>query len=123
MDNVLTTPQIDSEESKLNPRFPTDINIDLINATLEKQKLDNQGKKEERGLLGNLWGSIEHSSNNIAGLFIVLLLFVGLVYTIWMLVVDIYDSHSKILDFWKMLSPLLTLALGYVFGRGQLHSN
>ena len=123
MDNVLTTPISESGESALNPQLTPAVNKRLIDATVEKHKLDTQDKKEERGLLGRLWGSIEHSSNNIAGLFIVLLLFIGFAYTFWMLYIDACDTHSKILDFWGMLSPMLTLALGYLFGRGQANSD
>lgn len=123
MDNLLTAPISESGESKLNPQLSPAVNKHLIDATVEKHKLDTQDKKEERGLLGKLWGSIEHSSNNIAGLFIVLLLIIGSVYTFWMICIDACDTHTKILDFWGILTPMLTLALGYLFGRGQSNSN
>ena len=118
MDDKLFSPTIDNGESKINPQSPDSI-IKFIDADVEKQKIKKEAEKEERGLLGRLWGSIEHSSNNIAGLFIILLFLVGLLYTIWMLCVDSYDNHNKILEFWAMLTPLMTLALGYIFGRGQ----
>jgi len=57
--------------------------------------------------------------DNIAGLFIVLLLLIGSAYTFWMVLIDSCENHTKILEFWGMLSPMLTLALGYLFGRGQ----
>ena len=118
MDDKLFSPTIDNGESKINPQSPDSI-IKFIDADVEKQKIKKEAEKEERGLLGRLWGSIEHSSNNIAGLFIILLFLVGLLYTIWMLCVDSCDNHKKILEFWAMLTPLMTLALGYIFGRGQ----
>lgn len=122
MDKIIA-PITESGESKLNPQLSPAVNKHLIDATVEKHKLDTQDKKEERGLLGRLWGSIEHSSNNIAGLFIVLLLIIGSVYTFWMVCIDSCENHTKILEFWGMLSPMLTLALGYLFGRGQSKNN
>lgn len=106
-------------ESNINPQKSASLNRHLIKASIEEKKIQEEGKKIERGFLGRVWGSIEHSSNNIAGLFIVLLLVIGLVYTIWLLSCNIYDSHNKIIEFWDMLSPLLTLALGYLFGKGR----
>ena len=118
MDDKLMPPTIDNGESKINP-LPHDSISKVIDADIEKQKIRKEAAREERGLLGKLWGSIEHSSNNIAGLFIILLFIVGLLYTIWMLCVVSCDNHKKILEFWEMLTPLMTLALGYIFGRGQ----
>ena len=89
----------------------------LTNLSLEMRKIDSLDKKEERGLLGKLWGAKEHSSNNIAGLFIFLLLLACFVYTVWSLSANEENSHSNILEFWKTLSPFMTLSLGYIFGK------
>ena len=87
MDSKLVPPTIDNGESKINPLPPESIGK-IIDADVEKQKIKKEAEKEERGLLGKLWGSIEHSSNNIAGLFIILLFIIGLLYTIWMLCIN-----------------------------------
>lgn len=118
MDDKLITPTIDNGDSKMAAISPDSVNK-VIDAEVEKKKIEKAAEKEERGILGKLWGSIEHSSNNIAGLFIIMLLLVGLLYTIWLLSFDSCGNHEKIIDFWEMLTPMLTLALGYLFGRGQ----
>lgn len=118
MADKLISPTIDNGESKINPQSPDSISK-FIDADVEKCKIEKEAEKEERGLLGRLWGSIDHSSNNIAGLFIILLFLVGILYTIWMLFLDSCDNHKKILEFWAMLTPLMTLALGYIFGRSK----
>lgn len=118
MDSKLVPPTIDNGESKINPLPPESIGK-IIDADVEKQKIKKEAEKEERGLLGKLWGSIEHSSNNIAGLFIILLFIIGLLYTIWMLCINSCNNHKLVIEFWGMLTPLMTLALGYIFGRGQ----
>ncbi len=118
MDDKLFTPTVDNGESKIKLQSIDSISK-FIDADVEKQRIEKEAKKEERGWLGKLWGSIEHSSNNIAGLFILLLFLIGLLYTIWMLCINTCENHKKILEFWAMLSPLMTLALGYIFGRGQ----
>ena len=118
MDDKLVNPTIDNGVSKVNIQSPDSISK-IIDADVEKKKIETEAKKEDRGLLGKMWGSIDHSSNNIAGLFIILLLCIGLLYTIWMLCVNSCESHKKVLEFWEMLTPMMTLALGYIFGRGK----
>lgn len=118
MGDTVFTPNPSVGDSKLNPQLGQAVNKKVIDAKLEEARIKEQGKKEERGFLGRVWGSIEHSSNNIAGLFIILLLIIGAAYTCCMFH-DNPENHSKILEFWGMLSPMLTLALGYLFGRGQ----
>lgn len=118
MGDKVFAPDTNGGNSKLNPQLGAEVNKKVIDAGLEEVRIIEQGKKEERGLLGRLWGSIEHSSNNIAGLFILLLLFIGAAYTCCMFH-DNLGNHTQILEFWGMLSPMLTLALGYLFGRGQ----
>jgi len=115
MDKIFT-PNTKGGDSFLYSQIPPSVHKKLIDAELKKKQLENES--EERGWLGKLWGTIEHSSNNIAGLFIVLLLLIGTGYTCCLLFED-SANHSKILEFWGMLSPMLTLALGYLFGRGQ----
>lgn len=117
MADTLNTPQTDSSRTSLNPNFPASVNKKIIDAGVQQQKIEKEGKKEERGLLGQFWGSIEHSSNNIAGLFILLLLIIASVYTFSMLCCKPDGYHEKILDFWGIITPLLTLALGYLFGK------
>ena len=95
---------------------------ELTDYSLKMKELDNQGKKDERGWLGKLWGSELHSANNIAGLLIVLLVLICLMYTVWQLCVDLEHSHSKIKDFWTTLSSLITLSIGYIFGNKK-HDN
>ncbi len=119
MADKLLNPNSDSGSTNLNQNLPSSVNKKMIDASIEQRRIEEEGKKGERGILGRFWGSIEHSSNNIAGLFIVLLLIIGSGYTICMLKSDSCDNHSKVLEFWGMLSPMLTLALGYLFGRGQ----
>lgn len=101
-----------------NPHSPTS-DGDLTDLTLEMRKIDSQEKKEERGLLGKLWGSKEHSSNNIVGLFLFMLFLAAVTYTAWLLSIGKADSHSNIIEFWKTLSPMMTLSLGYLFGKNN----
>ena len=112
MADKLINPNSDSGSTNLNQNLPSSVNKKMIDASIEQRRIEEEGKKGERGFLGRFWGSIEHSSNNIAGLFIVLLVIIGSGYTICMLESNSCDSHSKVLEFWRMLSPMLTLALG-----------
>ena len=122
MDDKVFAPNPNGGDSKLNPKLGEVVNKKIIDADLEETRIKEESRKEERGFLGKVWGSIEHSSNNIAGLFIILLLIIGAAYTCCMFH-DSPENHTKILEFWGMISPLLTLALGYLFGRGQNVNN
>lgn len=111
----LSEPNVDiSGVSKLSEKIPSSGKVN--NLDLEMQKLKIVEKKDERGWIGHIWGASEHSSNNIAGLLIVSILVIGAAYTAYMICVDACCTHQEVLDFWKLLTPLLTMALGYIFG-------
>ena len=64
----------------------------------------------ESGLLGKIFGAPTHSPANIAGLAIILLLVPGII----LLFVQGSTSAS---DYWTLILPIITLALGYIFGK------
>lgn len=70
--------------------------------------------KAERGWVGGLWGNNTHVAGNIAGIVVVTLLLAGAVFT------ACHNSGTvgalSIAQFWAIISPLITLALGYLFG-------
>ena len=92
----------------------------MANLSLPKDKdlankmLDNDREKFknsiEIGWLGKIWGSPKTSPNNIAGFTIVLLLLLGIVWTIFS---KDFDSAKSL---WSIITPIITLALGYLFG-------
>lgn len=71
---------------------------------LKKMDLDS-------GLLGKLFGSHEFAPTNIAGLVALVTLLAGMVVT-FMPTKDVLPS-----EFWKIISPIITAILGYLFGR------
>lgn len=90
-----------------------------LNASLELKKLENAAEKGRRGWLGAIWGDGSNSAINIAGILIIILVVVGAVYTFVMLSRSWKETHSQVLDFWEVIIPLITLALGYLFGKRQ----
>lgn len=91
------------------------------NNELEKLKLEHQQEKskQERGSLGKLFGSGNSISKNIAGLLICTLLAVAVVYTFIMLFKGQEVNDLSIKDFWSVILPLVTLTIGYLFGKGS----
>lgn len=82
---------------------------------LANKMLDNDREKYknsiEIGWLGKIWGSPKTSPNNIAGLAIILLLLFGIGWT------TIKSENSQsIKDLWSIITPIITLAFGYLFG-------
>ena len=116
MGNRVNTPNLNAGESKLNRDLPTSVNKKLIEAEVEKARLNNEDRAGERGALGKFFGSVEHSSNNIAGFLICSLLIIGTLYTACMIIWDHSETHSQVLDFWNIIVPLITLSIGYIFG-------
>lgn len=86
----------------------------IIDGTFEESK-----SERELGKLGLFFGSGNSVKMNIAGLLITVLVLTGIGYTLILLCSDLSKNKMVIgiLDFWNIITPLITLALGYVFGK------
>lgn len=69
----------------------------------------------DAGWLGRLFGASNNAPLNIAGLMVLLLVGSGVV-------VLFLQSAIPAGEYWKIIVPLLTLVMGYVFGKGS-HNN
>lgn len=95
------------EENKLS--IPSKNSNKTTEAEREHQRL---ARNIELGFLGKLFGS---QTNNIAALVISSGLLIGFIYT--SAVVLWYNNDlESIKSFWAIITPLITLALGYIFG-------
>jgi len=77
---------------------------------LESKKLDL-----DSGLLGKCFGSKSNAPMNIAGLFVTLLLFAGIA-------VLFIGCSIPAGEFWKIIAPLMTMVMGYLFGKSSKDS-
>ncbi len=97
-------------------KLPSDpeISQQYIEKTFEEGKLDR-----ELGSLGKFFGSGKSIHVNIAGLVIVVLLIIGFLYTACSLMMDLKGNEFAvgILEFWGFITPLITLSLGFIFGK------
>lgn len=78
---------------------------DSANTLLSAKKMDL-----ESGWLGKFFGAPTHCPTNIAGLLIVLLVITGII-------ISFFPGAMRADDYWTITVPLITLALGYVFGK------
>ncbi|KQR71878.1 hypothetical protein [Pedobacter sp. Leaf176] len=97
------------------------INPNLIkDKVLAKQVIESQNELEkikiERGWLGDIWGNSEKIPNNLAALLIVILILTGLIYTCIVSGMPSEKISLQIKDLWSIISPLITLSIGYLFG-------
>lgn len=93
--------------------LPDDPNLakQIVNAEHEIKK-----KKTDHGLLGFIWGSSSSIPNNIAALSIIILIFFGIIYSISIGNHKPDEIALSIKDCWAIITPMITLAFGYLFG-------
>lgn len=89
------------------------------NYDLSKQEQENNHvQKLERtklGLVGQLFGAGENASKNITATVCILLLIGGASVSLYAYAVK---GDSKLASsIWNVISPIITLALGYIFGK------
>jgi hypothetical protein len=77
---------------------------------LESKKMDL-----EAGWAGKCFGSKSIAPINIAGIFVMFLVISGIA-------VLFFNSSIQASEYWKIIAPLLTLALGYLFGKSSKES-
>ena len=90
------------------------------NKLIEKS-FEAENHERELGKLGRFFGSGETVKMNIAGFSIVILLLIGIIYTLIILFCDTTNNNKviSIIDFWGIITPLITLAFGFIFGKTQ----
>lgn len=76
---------------------------------------ENSIKDKDLGWLGKFWGSGENSSRNIAAMVLFLLIFGSSVVSV-VIYCSTQDS-SLIVKIWGYVTPVISLALGYIFGK------
>lgn len=90
---------------KLAYKLPTDNEY-----FLKSKKLDL-----EADFIGKFFGSKSNAPTNIAGIFVMSLVISGIS-------VLFFSTTIQAGEYWKIIVPLLTLALGYIFGKGSKDS-
>ena len=81
-----------------------------------QQKMDE--KRLDAGLLGKLFGAGASAPNNIAGLAVIFGLAIGAAISGVVLYSGTGDTAAAT-EIWKYITPIVTGALGYLFGKGQ----
>ena len=93
------------------------LNDDLKNKTLETFKEQNKNENDnEYGLFGKIFGSHpENISLFIAFLISFVLMIIGVLF---FLLPHAVNGEENI-EFWKIISPIITAAMGYIFGANR----
>lgn len=78
--------------------------------TIESKKLDL-----DAGMLGKCFGSKLNAPSNIAGSFLAILTVSGIA-------VLFANSAIPAGEYWKIITPLMTMSLGYIFGKSSKDS-
>jgi hypothetical protein len=100
------------------------INSQLVNNPdheMTQAKLDHELNKEkiEQGWVGKIWGGTSNSKINIAALIISIAMLFAIFYSCF--VKENAPFSAK--DCWTTVTPIITLALGYIFGDKKSNKN
>lgn len=86
---------------------------------IEKIKLENDYKlkcqNQQLGMIGRAFGGAEQSSKNIAATLCVLLLFGATIISV--IVYNNERTVESLSAIWQVVIPVITLSLGYLFGK------
>ncbi len=83
-----------------------------------KSAIQLENKRLDSGFLGKFWGTSSSIPNNIAAVLIVLLILAGICYTFLVIGSPNNKIPIAVKDFWSIITPPITLAIGYLFGKG-----
>lgn len=83
-----------------------DPNSDIADHALKKHKMSL-----DAGWLGKLFGAAQNAPSNIAGLALLILLVAGIIVPL--------INGVIYAEFWKIIAPIITMILGYLFGKFQ----
>ena len=99
-------------------QLPETIQGKYIESQGQQAKDDSELKKQKiaLGKLGLLFGSKSNCVFYVTCLFLLICVLGAFIYTGYMVRCDHEKTHNQIVDFWKIITPLLTMALGYLFG-------
>jgi hypothetical protein len=96
----------DGIDPKSNPKYF----LDSRKLDLEEKKLDYEMMP---GWLGRVIGSSKNAGNNIAFAVVLAVIVAGIIASFF---------PGDRVEFWKVIVPIITLALGYVFGQNASKS-
>lgn len=85
------------------------------NTYIESKRMDL-----ESGWLGKVFGTGNNSNINIAGLIAIMLILPALFFTFFNLQTE---DKTTVLEFWKIITPLVGTILGYLFGSSSSKLN
>src|SRR4051812_3846938 len=94
----------------LEERLPM-AKLDARNIQVMAPDLQSKAMDLDSGWLGRCFGSTQNAPGNIAGLVVVLLLVLGIYVT------AVETKAMQAPEYWKTVLPVITLVLGYLFGR------
>jgi hypothetical protein len=111
-------------ENDNNPYVVQQPQADLVHEeTMEDKK--NQFKKDmtrlKLGWFGKILGGASNLPLNVAGAVVLILLLIGIGATIAVIWVGLHSCNqintNTLKDIWSVLTPIITLTIGYLFGK------
>ena len=79
---------------------------------------ENELRQKELGWLGKFFGSSDNGAKNIA-FTVIILLIVGVTFVSILAYLQDMPDRDLISKVWNMVIPVITLSLGYIFGKKE----
>ncbi len=115
-----TDPQVILQQTKLNNTHEQSIikennrhEQEMLNLKVNHEK---EIKDKDLGLVGRLFGGHDITALNISGILLLLLVIIGVIFTFKLICLPKDSQSISIVDLWGIITPLITLILGYIFG-------
>lgn len=91
-------------------------NVGSVTEKIELTKAETKNELDKHGILGKFWGISSSVPNNIASLVIIILIIFGIIFSCVLNSVEIKNQTLSIKEFWSIITPIITLSFGYIFG-------
>lgn len=84
---------------------------------IQKEQLEHESKMKNKdlGWIGFIFGTAENASKNIAALICLILVIGAIIFTCIIFKSD--EDNLLIKTIWEIVLPVVTLSLGYIFGK------
>lgn len=113
------SPNFSSTPKQMEHQFAMTQEDHSFQLKIQKEQLEHEAKMKNKdlGWIGFIFGSSENASKNIAALICLILVIGAIVFSCF--IYNCGSDNSFIQTIWDIILPVVTLSLGYIFGKKE----